>query len=395
VAIRRFKQSKVYPMMRTTVIQNLIDLESIGKEWNDLLLKCKNNPLYFSYEWFLCSYKVFHRFDKLCVITIRAASGELIGIAPMVIVTDTYRLLKIKKICFPNNNQNPSNGFICDADNEEKCIALILAWLTKFSDWNMVDLQMIEKERSMTQKTMDYIITKKILYGISINRESPYISMDMPWDDFWKKKSTKFKKNIRNKLNKIGSKGYTIEKKRITDDDMASLDEMSRISGQSWKRNIGADLVTHKANFQFYKEISKVYKNTDSISIYFLNISNTPAAFEFHLEDQQVAYPIRADYDENFKSYSPGSILEYEIISLLFKAGTVKEYNTCGHTYAYLNNWTDRTREFINIEIFENSIMMKLLFALEYGLLPRFRKSNLYGPWHRIKRLLSIKNLRK
>ena len=79
-----------------------------------------------------------------------------------------------------------------------------------------------------------------------------------------------------------------------------------------------------------------------------------------------------------YKDLSPGSVLEYHIISRLFLEKNIHEYHSCGHTYDYLLNWTDKTRDYINYEIFKDSFYMHLQYLFEYKLLMKLRKIPCY-----------------
>jgi hypothetical protein len=375
--------------MKLEILRTADDVHKIGSEWNNLLWNSENNKLHFSHEWFLCSYNVFHSGDQLYVIVLRDDSSILRGIAPLVIVRETYRFKRINKICFPRNNQNPSNDFVFIKGYELECIGIIMDHLCNFSEWNMVDLHMIDASQSTSLSVQQFINKENIPFGIKPNRTSPYIEIDIGWDDFWKLRSVKFRKSLRNKINKAKKRGYTVEKRSFSEIDPNALADMLAISCKSWKRSIGTDLLTQKENWSFYNKICACFSSSGNVSLYFLNIDNVPVAFEFHLEDQSVVYPIRADYDDNFEQISPGSILEYEIIHLLYEKGDVKEYNSCGHTYQYLMNWTNQARQYINYEIFDKSVPMKSLHLFEYTLLPYARKYHVL--YNFIKRTLFCK----
>ena len=98
----------------------------------------------------------------------------------------------------------------------------------------------------------------------------------------------------------------------------------------------------------------------------------TPIAFEFHLTYNNVVYPI-GQIMMIIQRVVTRSVPEYNIIKTLFGEGVVKEYNTCGHTYNYLMNWSEDTRKPVNIEIF-CKIINPVFFGLEYKLIPLLRR---------------------
>ncbi|RPI79649.1 MAG: GNAT family N-acetyltransferase, partial [Desulfobacteraceae bacterium] len=110
---------------------------------------------------------------------------------------------------------------------------------------------------------------------------------------------------------------------------------------------------------------------------YYLKKAGEMIAFEFHLIYNRITYPIRADFNESFRHLSPGSILEAHILKDLFDESRIREYNTCGHTYDYLMNWTQDTRRYVNVELFNKGFKPRALHALEYSTVPFLKKMGL------------------
>ena len=365
--------------MKLSILKSVADLEAIAQEWMALLQATANNVLHLSHRWFFLSYKTFHSNDRLYVIVLRGDDGNLNGIAPLVIVNERYRWMKVRKICFARNQQNPSNDFIFRKGFELQCLKAVLDHLCGFALWQIIDLQMTNANEATAAAIKEYLDAKRMPYGLRDNRLSPYIKIDGDWNGFWARRSKKFKKSIRNKINKANHVGYSVEKIRFDRHDPDALADMLRISAASWKRDIGTDLLTKKDNWSFYRELCAAYGCAGYITLYFLNVQKMRAAFEFHIEYRNIVYPIRADYDRMHEKLSPGSILEYEIIKSAFERGDIKEYNSCGHTYKYLMNWTETARPYINIEIFNRHSSAMLLYLFEFALLPRLREHRLYA----------------
>jgi len=369
---RRLKIMKLNILTRTT------DLEAIEPGWGNLLRQPGNNKIQHRFDWFMAGYRSFHSRDQLYVLTVMDGGGNLSGVAPFVITTGAYRGLKVKKIGFAKNDQNPANDFILAEGKEEDCLKLFLDHLTCFLEWELVDLQ------KLNEAGTGHILRKMLSerghsFGTKENIQSPYIRTVMGWEDFWESKSPRFRKAMRNKINRaMKHENLTIERIAVTSAGAPELEDMLRVSANSWKHEIGNDLLTREDNWKFYKEICDVIGPKGLIYIWLLRLDGIPVAFEFHVQYNNVVYPIRADYDKYHKNISPGSILEHGILKELFSANDVLEYNTCGHTYEYLMNWTNITRKHVNFEAFKKSIKMMMLYNLEYRILAWFRHTYLY-----------------
>lgn len=360
--------------MELHVLTTTAEIGDIANEWAALLPRSGTGKIHHDYDWFVAGYQTFHRGDRLHVLTLRDEQGALAGIAPLVITPGVYRGVTVRKIGFVKNDQSPANDFIVVAGREEQCLAAFLDHLTRFAAWEFIDL------RKMNVAEPSWAVLEKLLeergdtYGTKENIQSPYIRTDMAWDEFWKRKSLRFRKAIRNKFNRVSKyETLAIEKIAVTSARAPVLDDILNISAHSWKHEIGNDLATREDNWNFYKEICDRLGPAGLISVWLLKFDAVPVAFEFHIQYNDVVYPIRADYDKRYKDISPGSLLEYEIIKSIFGDATVAEYNSCGHTYDYLLNWTDTTRIHRNCEIFGTNPKMALLYLYEYRVLAAMR----------------------
>jgi CelD/BcsL family acetyltransferase involved in cellulose biosynthesis len=366
--------------MELKIITNTVDLKSIEAGWCNLLRDSDNGRIHQSYDWFWAGYQTFHQNDQLYVLTLIDVKGNLCGVAPLVITSGVYRGIKVKKIGFVINDQNPACEFILSEGLEEACLKIFLEHLASFKEWEFVDLRKVDIERPTGILLQKLLTESGQAFGTKDNIESPYFTIDTGWEEFWKNRSQKFRKAMRNKLNRAKKhEGLVVEKIPVRSGNAPELADMLRISTNSWKKTIGNDLSTKKYNWEFYKKICDLFGPEGVVCIWFLKLNGVAVAFEFHLQYNKIVYPIRADFDEGYKDISPGSILEYEIIQSLFSDRDVLEYNSCGHTYDYLMNWTDKTRKHQNFEIFDKSFKMAMLYNFEYNILVMLRGTKLYS----------------
>jgi CelD/BcsL family acetyltransferase involved in cellulose biosynthesis len=359
--------------MKLGIITSQEDLMSIEKGWRNLSANSSRHGIHQSYDWFMASYRCFHQRDRLYVLTLNDNAGELTGVAPLVIGSGTCHGIGVRRIGFAMNSQSPANDFILSEGAEEDCLKSFLEHLSGFHEWELVHLQKISAEEPTWYLLQKLLPERNLAFGTRDNIQSPYIRMDMDWNDFWKSRSHRFRKTMRNKLNRVMHENMVIEKIPVSSAKTPELDDVLRISANSWKHEIGNDLSARKDKWRFYREICDHLGPQGLIYLWLLKIDSVSVAFEFHIQHNRIVYPIRADYDKNFKDVSPGSILEYEIIKRLFADGTVYEYNTCGHTYDYLMNWTETTRKHQDLEIFDHNFKMSMLFSLEYKILDTLR----------------------
>ncbi len=188
---------------------------------------------------------------------------------------------------------------------------------------------------------------------------------------FFKNRSRKFKKSINNKLNRFKKEpGFEINCETITSVHHPVLNEIVEISKKSWKSHIKKDLSSDKAGKKFLLSLVEAFGINNHVQVWILRKNGIPVAYEFHMIFDNIVYPIRADYDENYKKYSPGSILEYTALKQLFEEQCITEYDTCADNYWYLNNWSNDLREHYTIEVFSSTIKARTLYFFETHIVP-------------------------
>ncbi len=344
-------------------------------QWDDLLESSRNNVVQLTHEWMTAWWDSFNRGKKLHIVAIYGDDGRILGIAPLVSGRCSYRGVNIRKISLMANGQSPSADFIIRDGNHESVISELLGYLDTLKDWDLLELNKLNKGDKTSDTLFKYLTGNRILFGIKNNIESPFIEIESDWETFFGQKSKKFKKSLRNKINRIDKAGdISIERIQINDTNDPHIRTMIEISSNSWKKDIGNDMLGNPRINNFYKRICDSLGRKGAITLWLLKKGDKPIAFEFHLNYRGVVYPVRADYDEAFGDLSPGSVLEYNILKTLFEEGRHREYNTCGHTYDYLMNWSTDTKKHINFEIFRRQYKSYALYFLEYLSIPLLRR---------------------
>jgi len=371
--------------MKIRVLTTVKEVESIKSEWDELLKNSGNDIINLTHDWIMAWWNNFGGPYNLFVIVAYNASQKIAGIAPCMKVKSSYRGIPVNKITLMANGYSPSADIIAKKDQTEPVIKAIIRHLEDVPGWDILELTKIQQDGGTSAAILPYLEQKKKCYGIKDNIESPYVVINSDWSTFLSSKSQKFRKTLRNKLNRADHAGdLSIDKIMIKDSSQADVVDMISVSEKSWKREEHTDITSNPSSVGFYKEICDRFGPQGLVSLFLLKKGADPIAFEFHLTYNNTAYPIRADFDESFKHLSPGSILESHILKTLFDESQIKEYNTCGHTYDYLVKWTDNTRKYINAEIFNENLRARSLFFLEYKVIPMLRRMKLNAVKHYI-----------
>jgi CelD/BcsL family acetyltransferase involved in cellulose biosynthesis len=366
-------------VLSVTSLQEFIPLK---ERWDDLLQNSNQNVVHLTHAWFLSWWESFQGSHQLYILAVENHKGQLIAIAPLLRGRCRYRGVPVQIISFMVNGHSPSADLILRKDQAVEGFKAVFAHLEADRDWDLLIFDKLSTEGHTYRLLIDYLKHSSYHTGLQDNIDTPFVLIDSSWETFLRTRTPRFRKTLRNKLNRATRSGdFTCERILIPNRHHPALNDMISISSKSWKNAAGTDLTADSAGRSFYMHICDRFGPLGSVTLWMLRKNVEPVAFELHLAFNRTAYPLRADYDDSFKQYSPGSLLEANILETLFRESIVQEYNSCGHSYDYLMNWTDQTRKHRNVEIFNRNSRALVLYMLEYRLLPLLRKIRL----HRVK----------
>lgn len=355
------------------IITDVTRFYNLRNKWNDLLETTTSTPLPLTHKWLTTWWKNFAG-DRELHISCIYEKNKLLAIAPLMKANITYRGIPTTIISLMANGHSPYCDVIFNGTINTEKISKILELLIRTNSENILVLAKVPKN----SPTYSHLTTSSraygYRYGITKSLITPTIKLNNNWDDFYKSRSHKFRKSMKNKINRFAKeKDFSINREVITSRDHKTLKQIVEISKRSWKTNIKNDLGSNVAGREFLFGLVDAFGDTQAIQVWIVRKSDKPVAYEIHLISDGVVYPLRADYDESFKQYSPGSILEYTVLKTLFDEKTASVYDSCADDYWYLNNWTKEFRRLYNIEVFSNNFKSLLLYYLEFGVIPLLR----------------------
>jgi CelD/BcsL family acetyltransferase involved in cellulose biosynthesis len=81
--------------------------------------------------------------------------------------------------------------------------------------------------------------------------------------------------------------------------------------------------------------------------------------------------PLKGCYDPAFAELSVGSVLEAHALEAVFRGGEFDRYDLLGKDEFYKMRWTDLVERHVEVFVFNNRPLSRLLRVLEFALRPR------------------------
>ena len=368
--------------MDIEVITEYNDFIALEEEWNTLLEKCPNENVFLTHDWFRCWWEAFSSEKSLFVILVKD-TGKIIAIAPLMISEGKHRGLPVRKLTFMKDDNAAHADFIVP-ERKNESISLIIDYLqTHKKLWDIAVLENIIDEFDTYSVLQSELKEKSMSFYINKAQNSPYISISSDWDTYYADKSSKFRKTLRNMVNRVKRLGeYSIEEYTTQKNLDNILEEIYKISAKSWKGKIQSDISKSTENKNFFSKLSETAAKKGWLSIWLLKVDKKAIVMEYHLNYKKKVYALRSDFDESYNKYSPGSVINYEIIKKYFEKD-ITEYDMCGDAYDYKMKWGCETRKHSVLYIFNSNIYSHMIYIMEEKIIGLLRKIKAKHETHR------------
>lgn len=360
--------------MELSVITTEEAFSRIKPQWDELLATLNPVPLPLTHGWLLAwlgAFSVNMQLEFRCAYK----DGALVGVAPLVRTRERYRGVPVTLLKLAANGHTPYSSVIVDPRLSNSDREKALAILTGVADTEIGLFFKIHRDGELKRFLLDRSIPGHERVGEKPSLYTPVIRVDRSWEDFYSSRPRRLKKSLNHKLNRFKKNpDFSISEETITAADQPIMEELVQISAKSWKSSVGNDLKSHHRSRQFLFNLVESFGPSGQLTAWIIRDSNRPVAFEIHVNYDNVVYPIRADFDEDYKSYSPGSVLEYTALKHLFQKAEVEQYYTCADDYWYLSNWTSDYQVFCTVELFGGSRKLFWLYWFEYSVVPLLKR---------------------
>lgn len=95
------------------------------------------------------------------------------------------------------------------------------------------------------------------------------------------------------------------------------------VEGSGWKTERGTAISSSERTVRFYMDLAEVYRDRGELRLAWLIVDEQPAAFAFLLLRHGHLYLLKTGYEPRLREYTPGLILNLNIIEACFDRGYV------------------------------------------------------------------------
>ena len=357
-----------------TIIRDYRQFLELKDKWNQLVARNYATGVWLRHEWYDCWWQAFGAGAQMFVLTM-SDDGRLVAALPLMIVPMRIKGLRQRVLRFIANGITPRSNFIMPDISKGQMQA---AWAEVFrhsSEWDLAILANLEQDSRGYTIWRDYLKAENIRNVELPERISPYIDLSEGWDAVF----ASFGKNLRRNLNRAKTRmskesGFELIECTAAADVREALRHCYDISKVSWKGQQGVDMGGSGQRTRFYDLITEQAITNGWINIWLLKMGGKYVAFEYAFASGGYVLPVAADYDPEFRQFSPGTVLRSLELEQLCKR-SMATYDFAGTVYDYKLFWTKKTRPHSQFWLFHSGFKSRLLYFVKAKLLPAFKRA--------------------
>jgi Acetyltransferase (GNAT) domain len=339
---------------------------SIAHAWDKAALEAE--AFYLSHDW-LCRWWATYGRGRLAVGAVRAAD-RLIALAPLRRARQRFWGIPARLV------MNLFNPHTCRSDialleRGREALELVLD-AVDHDPWDVMFLQEIPERSTFLGLLPAACQARGWQLHTRPSLDSPYLVIEGEWEDFYKGLSSTFRKGLRGKRNRLRASGVTVEIQCARGEKAIAgvMPEVMGVAERSWSGERGSS-ISSPPNRPFYENVLRDFAMGDHLRVWTLRVDGALAAFEIHVVWGRTAAPLKACFDPSFGHLSVGSILEAHVTEEVFRSGEFDRYDLLGKADFYKTRWTDRVERHVEVFIFKDRPLSRILRWLEFGLRPR------------------------
>lgn len=347
------------------VITKFEDFLTLENQWNAVLEKSQSEHVCLTFEWLRAWWIAFGKNKQLQIFIVKEDNGEIIGIAPLMLVNSRHLLLPARKLSFIYND-NASRADFLITRNREAVLNSIFEYLRKYkTKWDIIELQNISEGSPNFEILGALLIRPEMAFVKKDGLISPFIPITVSWEEYFSSLSKRYRKTLKNTTNRLEKSGdFNIEKITHSNGNKGAFEKIYEISRNSWKAAYKREITNTDENKRFFEGLDHEVGEKGWQNIWLLSVNGKAVAYEYTLVYKNKAYALKADYDEKYSRFSPGTALNMHSMREYFNAH-YQELDLCGHKDEYKKRFTSLARNHHYFFIYNNGFYGRLLYLYD------------------------------
>lgn len=328
--------------------------------WNRLALAMNLPSIFCTWEWIYTWWEHFGR-DYEPVILFVYKDAELVGILPLAYHKTLNGALIGRKLSYCGSMElYPDHlDIICSKEDAEQCLDAVFEFLrSEYKEWDVLDVSLLSEGSNI----ISYLKRKVFFLSANLKQASaaPFIKISGSFDDYLNTFKSKKRYDLKKKQRRLYEQGFKYTAFDNISQDNDGLRMLFDLHKQRAKKKNILSTFQGEHIFEFHNTFSQRINKNDWLWLRFIrNEEKIISAFYGFAFGGHLFY-YQLGIDPEWESYSPGTVLFYEVINEAFSKG-LKEFDFLRGSEEYKNRWTHECRALFTASIYNKTIIANLI----------------------------------
>lgn len=297
-------------------INDIEKLDEYRSVWHALLEQTSWANFFQSFEWLECYWRHFGDGQKLRVLVV-SASGQPVGILPLVVLTESSRVGPLRVLTYPLHNWGSFCGPIGPSPRET-----LIAGLKYFHhtprDWDMIELRWSGEACSDQEQTESAMREAGLQAYKTVWEQTAVIDLPDSWDAYWASRTCKWRCNVNRwerRLAESGEVSFLRHRPRgetygETDPRWDLYDTCEDLARRSWQgSSTTGTTISHESIRPFLRDVHSAAARLGAVDMGLLTLDGQPLAFLYNYCWRGTIYGLRTGYDRELSRQGAGNVL--------------------------------------------------------------------------------------
>lgn len=340
-------------------------LEELRTDWGQLYSQCTPHDVFLTWEW-LSAWWITYQADKtLWLVTARDESDSLIGIAPLMLVTQRENGIPLRILRSLGHPNSDVGGFLVRDGDAQTLEALCNFIVQRREDWDAVELSEFQSDLPATRAILENFQAAKLNVQTKTNLHY-YLPIEGTWDGFFKRLSAKMRQNLKRRQRRAEEAGAVlhthVKGREVTWDHFLTLFEINKTGNFP-------DLYRSEKDQQLHRAILERMRECGWLEIHIFSLNGEALAYQYGFEMDGRYEDWRRGFSQSYPQLSTGKMLMGITLEHQFKLG-YHEVDFLRGAHEYKTDWKPVAREYIKINILPPQ---NIKAALAFVLIPRIK----------------------
>jgi CelD/BcsL family acetyltransferase involved in cellulose biosynthesis len=337
----------------TEVIADDAGLTRLAREWDELLDNSAQQVYFLRAGWNQLWWETFSPPGaQLFIITVRAAGGQLVGLAPLYLrERRTAGIPHVRELMFIGTGVYVHTGEFLDLiarRGQERAVAeAIAARLLQSSTWDRLWLDEIPAASVILPHLCAALGNRA---GITPASRAHFINTTSDWESVLAQVSRSLRKNLLYETRRL-FKSHACQFRRVqTPDDLETvMQALIRLHQARWNARGEPGSFTIPGFECFMRDAARMSLRNRRLRLWALDVDGKAAAALIGFYDNGIVHYFQAGFDPSLARLSIGRVMLGLCIRDCIDDDGVREFSFMGGNNAYKDTWTQTCRDTVTL----------------------------------------------